>query len=336
MRTEGDVMPTHIEQELGLGPIMHRFRRWVLAKTQPEDQLSLDPLTVNYAAWDQMRRNVRSWPHYVEAPNSIEILVSPEDWDDYWGIDSPRKEEAIASYVRARAASRGYWIAGDPQVFVLPDDTVEIGRVEVVCQFVESADGQEASPVSADDTAPHAPTRVEEPKGFYAEKTTVLDLPADRMGETTRPTETARPGRPVRDDSVDRVDEWDDQEGMNPTVRFVDADAAGEVCLVGDGGFRLVIHSGDCIGAVGMGDEVPPEVNVRLDVEGFPYVDTKQCTLAVVGGRWTITNHSVHGTRLVTREGARLMLGEPEPYPIAEGDVLFLGPDRRLRFELGA
>lgn len=357
MCAKGVAVPTHIEQELGLGPIMHRFRRWVLAKTRPEDQLSLDPLTVNYAAWDEMRHNVRSWPHYTEAPNSIEVLVSPEDWEDYWGIDASRKEAGVSAYVRARAASKGFWIAGDPQVMVLPDDGLGIGEVEVVCQFVEPPEGEEASPIG--NTSANVTTVFEErlpssfsettnlraegrEEGARGEKDAGLGGDSGHKGDGGRGGDVGHKGDAGRGGDAGhkcdagRREEQESDEGaeLTSTVRFVDAETAGEVCLVGKGGFRLVIHSGDCIGAVSPGEEIPPEVNVRLDAEGFPYVDAKQCTIAVVGGRWTVTNHASHGTRLVTREGARLMLGEAEPYPIAEGDTLYLGPQRPLRFEM--
>ena len=121
-------MPTHIEQELGLAPTTHRFRRW-FRKLVSEEERSLDPLTVNYEAWRSVRHGVRQWPHYQEAPNYVEVLVSPEDWDDYWGIDSGRKESGVAAYVRARAAEKGYWMAGEPQVSVMANDAInEHGR----------------------------------------------------------------------------------------------------------------------------------------------------------------------------------------------------------------
>lgn len=303
-------MPTPLENELGLGPVMHRVRRWSRTKLSrigmgsvPEDCRSLDPLTVNYETWREVRRTVREWPHYKEAANSIEVLVSPEDWEDYWGIDAARKEAGVAAYVRARAADKGYWIAGDPQVIVEQDDTIEPGEVEVVCQFVEPAEGE--GPTPASNTAEHP----------------VLDA-----GVSAREAALTSP-----------LPEEPSQDRVSSTIRFMDPKTAGEACLTDEHGFRLVLKSGDCIGAVQEGDEegcFPAEVNVRLDGAGFPYVAPKQCQLGVVGGRWTVTNFSDHGTMLVTAEGARLMLGEPEPYPIAEGDVLYLGPERPLRFEL--
>ena len=306
-------MPNPIEKELGIDSTMHRFRRWmrnrigVVGKsTGPQDQRQLDPLTVNYAAWNAMRRSTREWPHYKEAPNSLEIYVSPEDWEDYWCIDAGRKEEAIAAYVRARSAEKGYWMAGDPQVVILQDDTIEIGGIDVVCQFVEPADerdrpGQigntsEFDPVP-EEAEPHATTRIER------------QAPADQPDTKRAPAQ-------------------------DKTMRFVDAKDPGEARLVDDNGFCLTIHSGDCIGAVRAGEDVPEEVNVRLDAKGFPYAAVKQCSLGVSGGTWTVVNHAPTGTMFVRTDGARFMLHQPEPFPISEGDVLYIGPRRPLRFEL--
>ena len=154
-------MPNPVENELGLGPVMHRLRRWSRNKlarlgngTIPEDKRMLDPLTVNYEAWREVRRTVREWPQYKEAANSVEILVSPEDWDDYWGIDTARKEAAVAAYVRMRAKDKGYWMAGDPQVSVYCEDAIEPGELEVNCQFAEPQnDDQSFDAVSS--TAAH-------------------------------------------------------------------------------------------------------------------------------------------------------------------------------------
>jgi hypothetical protein len=53
---------------------MHRVRRWsrnVFSRigngAVADDRRSLDPLTVNYAAWHEVKRNVREWPDYKEA-----------------------------------------------------------------------------------------------------------------------------------------------------------------------------------------------------------------------------------------------------------------------------
>ena len=234
--------------------------------------------------------------------------MSPEDWEDYWCIDAGRKEEGIAAYVRARAAEKGYWMAGDPQVVVLQDDAIEIGDIDVVCQFVEPADERERP-------------------GQMGNTTAFEPLP-----EEAEPRATTRITRPAPESSDEHAPEA--ASVNDATMRFVDAKNPGEAHLVGDNGFRLEIHSGDCIGAVRAGENVPEEVNVRLDAEGFPYAAIKQCSLGVTGGSWTVVNHAPTGTMLVRADGTRFMLHLPEPFPIVEGDVLYIGPRRPLRFEL--
>lgn len=297
----------------------------------PEEKRSLDPLTVNYEAWRIMRQNVREWPHYLEAPNCVEVFVSPEDWDDYWGIDSARKEAGVSAYVRAKAANKGYWMAGDPQIYVEVDEGVAMGDVEVRCQFVEPLNQEEPSPLS------NTSVRTGEGVGSVsippflaaqarAEQTTQLtteDL--RRAKEEARAYEVT--GEPVAPEPMA-------EECEAPTLRFIDGGQENVAFLVGDDAFRLEVHSGDCIGAVRWGEEVPAEVNVRLDADGFPYVDAMQCTIAVLEGRWTVTNHAPRGTRLTKSDGRRFMLGEPDPCPIENGDVLWLGPNRPLTFEL--
>lgn len=306
-------MPTPLEDELGLGPVMHRVRKWshsVFSRigngARPNDRRMLDPLTVNYAAWHEVRHTVREWPQYKEAANCIEILVSPEDWDEYWGIDTARKEASVAAYVLAKAREKGYWIAGEPQVFVEPDDAIQIGEVEAICQFAEPETEEEVP--SASTTMELEPLEHTVLEHKPAAETTVLPLAGD-------------------DHAADASQE-------PPTLRFVDAASAGEACLSDGEGFRLQLKSGDCIGAVVEEEDCPPEVNVRLDSDGFPYVEPKQCVIGVVDGRWTITNFAYHGTMLVTARGERLMLGTADPYPLEEGDIVYLGPSRPLRFEL--
>ena len=43
-------------------------------------------------------------------------------------------------------------------------------------------------------------------------------------------------------------------------------------------------------------------------------------------------NYARKGTKLVCATGMRLMLHESVPYPLEEGDTIYLGVDRPLRF----
>lgn len=318
-------MPNPVEQELGLGPVLYSFRRWLKGLLMKlglggDKRHPLDPLTVNYEAWRVVRKNIREWPHYQEAPNCVEVLVSREDWDDYWGVDAMRKEAGVSSYVRAQAVERGLWISGDPQVSVRPDDELEMGDVEVRCQFVEPQE------VEFEDSDADA--------GLTGDLGAWEDAAASGIQTNAWMPESAGSVPPfiasqpamTRDLAV---------EGEQDTLRFINDEQAAEeeAFLVGEGAFRLAIRPGDCIGAVREGDDVPDEVNLRLDASAFPYVEPMQFSLDIKGGTWTITNHAECGTKLVTHNGARYLLKEEEPFTLSEGDMIWLGPDRPVRFE---
>lgn len=482
-------MPTHIEQELGIAPTTNRIRRWFL-RFLPIADRSLDPLTVNYEVWRAIKRSVRKWPTYREAPNYIEVMVSPEDWEDYWGVDTVRKEAGVSTYVKARIIERGLWVAGEPQIMVFEDETIEMGELDVVCQFVEPMSKDEIATLRA--SVGRTPSRLDnvdrsltdggldstieddygfegdaydeqgadvevlavdvvdarfehvdnaldqnvqnqdlwanakleledismedvslpgagsslmetveaeevfkqegasEEAGFYGDDAFEEDVPReDAPGEEDVPEdsiplanaleevpleeevlEEEAPEEAVGEDQEDNnaeVADYDlpeipseadeiaegiaDEVGIdvelsgrhvshagparrpNPTVRFVDENHPGSLYLVGDGSFRLEIHSGDCIGAVRLGESVPAQVNVRLDADGFPYAETMQCTIRVVGGRWCVENHAVHGTRVTKFDGTRYLLGHSDPCALDQGDVLWLGHEKPLRVE---
>ncbi len=313
-----------IESDRALGPIVGRMRRWMRNAASrmgnnlgPKDKRTLDPISVNYAAWREMRRHVREWPGFCEAPNQFEVLVSPEDWEDFWGIDAERKEKAVATYVRARAAERGYWIAGEPMVHVVSDDAMDIGEVEVECQFVASPDG--SAPRPANQLGPRTETRPQQRLAGQA-----------KTGRATQASYRA----PVVERSRAEEDEPETMEfSADATVRFVDAREAGEVLLLGDDGLRITLRSGDCVGAVAPDDDVPAEVNVRLEAREFPYAEAKHFSIGVAQGRWSLVNHASTGTKVIPRDGGRIMLRLPEPFPLTAGDVVYLGPLGPLRFE---
>ena len=341
-------MATGIESDRLLGPVVHRMRRWVRNvasrvsnNLSPEDRRNLDPITVNYAAWREMRRHVREWPGYWEAPNHLEVLVSPEDWEDYWGIDAARKEQAVAVYVRARAAEKGYWIAGQPQVKVISDEALAAGEVEVECQFVASPDGAPPRPAtqlsSQADQISSGPATARHPEtpGPFGPGRARYVIPA--AGERARDDGAYGPGPQVSgtraQDGVEQGPSTMEFSSAEATVRFVDAADAGEVLLLGKDGLSLTLRSGDCVGAIAPEDDVPPEVTVRLSAREFPYAEAKHFSIGVVGGRWSVVNHASTGTKVLPREGGRLMLRQPEPFPLSAGDVVYLGPYGPLRFE---
>ena len=335
-------MPNPVEQELGLGPVLYGFRRWLrglFAKLglAAGTHRPLDPITVNYEAWRVVRKSVREWPHYQEAPNCLEVLVSRDDWDDYWGVDAARKEAGVSSYVRAQAMERGLWISGDPQVSVQPDDTLEVGEVEVRCQFVEPQEGEVPGDLQGTGSLGGLGSQVQ--KDAHAESrhvdSRVFGASPSQMPKTNAPADEGSATVPPFLAGQQAVTQELNNVGDPDTLRFISEAQASEeeAFLVGEGAFRLAIRPGDCVGAVREGDDVPDEVNLRLDASGFPYVEPMQFSLSIHDGRWAITNHAECGTKIVTHDGARFMLKEEEPFALAEGDVVWLGPDRPVRFE---
>jgi hypothetical protein len=216
-------------------------------------------------------------------------------------------------------------------VFVEADDTVEVGEVSVTCSFIEPLNQEEATPVS--DVPENSDNQAD-----YVAIPPFLKNSAS-AAQTTRLTpedlQAARAGAPLpMPEAVDYELPSEESPREAPTMRFIENSPESVAFLVGEGSFRLEIHSGDCIGAVRWGEEVPPEVNVRLDADGFPYVDVMQCSLVIQDGRWAVINHALRGTRLTKRDGTRYMLSEPEPCTIEPDDVLWLGPRRPLTFSL--
>lgn len=315
-------MPTTLEDELGLGPVVHRLKNRasnlmgrIGMRHTTQDHRLLDPLTVSYEVWNEMRRHIRKWPRYREVPNSVEVLVSPEDWEDYWGIDTERKQASIAAYVAARAHDKGLWMAGDPQVRVVEDDAIEPGGIECDCQFMEPSD---------EGVTPATPVGAARPQAGGSPRTA-------RIPVMPRIEERPQAHRHVRGQ--------DDGAGEGKVadatpVAFEPADAVGKASLTDDGGFRLTLSSGDTIGAVADEGDVIEDVNVRLDKSAFRYLERRQCAIGVIDGRWKIVNYSSKGTKLVCATGMRLMLLESVPYPLEDGDTIYLGADRPLRFEI--
>lgn len=320
-------MATGIESDRALGPVVRRVRRWVRIAVSrvgdglaPEDRRNLDPITVNYAAWREMRRHVREWPRFREAPNLLDVLVSPEDWDDYWSIDIRRKEEAVSTYLRSRAAEKNLWIAGPPRVRVVLDEAMAPGEVEVECHFVAAPHGEAPRPVRVEQK-----TQSAAPRPRPAPPQARAESPVRERAEVA-----PEPRRMADDEPGQETMAFSSAEAAS---RFAPAEGTGSVVLCARGGERIVVRSGDCVGAVTPEDDVPDEVSVRLPGASYPYAEAKHFSLGVLGGRWCLVNHATTGTKVVTRGGHRLMVREPEPYPLDEGDVVFLGPFGPLRFE---
>lgn len=356
-------MPTQMDDEFGLGPVMYRLKRRVDhlgnrlgMNLKGESGKMLDPMTVNYAAWDEVRRCIRTWPKYKEAPNSIEIFVSPADWEDYWGCDTERKEAGVADYVIARLHEKSIWMAGMPQVKILDDEGIRVGCLEVTCRFDKPVEPDQsygpAKPMApnlgqhtmrferqkaeeVEPTISKEPVEATKPKHARPEAAP-QSVPLSKSGGVAQEEKRSqRTPEPVtrRQDSMP-VPPWIAETADKPAQGDIFEEQAQHDCayLIDENGFNLKVSPGDVIGAVAEDIEVDEDVNLRLDGGGFPYVEAKQCSFTVIDGHWNLVNYSQYGTKIVTAAGMRLMLGEPVPYPIEEGDTIYLGPSRPLTF----
>lgn len=136
------------------------------------------------------------------------------------------------------------------------------------------------------------------------------------------------PPMPSVEPPVDTLDE-DPDEGVavHPLVR----DTTRKAWLV-NGPFCLMVRSGDVLGAVGQGREVPPEVNVRLDASAFRYVAPKHLGLSYENGQWLVVGYAERGTTVRLGTGERYVIRAGECLPIQDGDQLELGAERPLTF----
>lgn len=105
--------------------------------------------------------------------------------------------------------------------------------------------------------------------------------------------------------------------------------------LLGEGGFRMLVHPGDVIGAVQGELEMPGDVNVRLDGRGFPGVEPKQLRLDLGDAGWTLTDYPESGTTVDRIAGGTETVRAEETVGLNDGDVIYLGPTRPMRFHMG-
>lgn len=348
-----------IDDELGIAPGIHglvrRIRRFLAGRglrvgaTGP-----LDPLVVDNEAWRTMRRSVRPWPDYKEAPNAYRILVSAQDWEEYWGIDAQRKADNVSRYLLKQAADKDYWIAGAPQVSFEESDELAQGDVRVLPSFAETA--ERAQPVSRSAVSPseaYAGSREAVAEVPAEEREPRWDGPADRTAPMMRPQ--VAPGQDdslaerlryaMPDASPDetvilrRVESpapagegGPEAEGPDDTV-VLPADVPPVAYLTDGADFRMAVHPGDVIGAVREGQEVPDDVNLRLDGETFPDVEPRHLSLAATAAGWTVTDLAECGTKLRRASGEEVTLRQGDVASIGEGDVVCLGSDHPLTFE---
>lgn len=358
-----------VEDELGLAPGIHnllRRLRGLLSKMgvgSGSASRPLDPMVVDHEAWRMMRRNVRTWPDYREAPNGFQIGVSQPDWDEYWGIDTERKADSVARYLLKQASDKDLWIAGRPQVAFSVSDDVARGEVSIAVSFAESSvkahrveagdmpeldagigpagsflgDGP-AKKVSPDSTV--VVPRRQYPRGGRVAAPTTWGQPA----VSVVPEETIvlpRPTAPVADPQATQALTAPtalDAPSMasSDATELLPIEVPRAAYLMDDKGFRMLVHPGDVIGAVHEGESMSADVNIRLDGRGFPDVEPRHLSLAATADGWTVTDLATTGTVIETVAGERRTLETDETAALSEGDVIYLGPERPLRFQFGA
>lgn len=148
----------------------------------------LEPAGLADECWRAIKKNTRSWPQYMEAPNCLLVHVSPEDWDAYWGVETARKQEAIARSLAQRCSQRELWVDGGvPQVILRRGENVVAGTCEVRASFV--ARGPNEKPGN-DDTADE--TTVSE--SMAADSATVEPTPARQATADSASAEPAVAG----------------------------------------------------------------------------------------------------------------------------------------------
>lgn len=122
----------------------------------------LEPSGLADECWRAIKKNTRSWPQYTEAPNCLLVRVSPDDWDAYWGVESARKQEAIARSLAQRCSRRELWVDGGvPHVVLQRGEGVAAGTCEVRASFAAreasgKVDGASCSEPGVDDVATDA------------------------------------------------------------------------------------------------------------------------------------------------------------------------------------
>ncbi len=319
------------------------IRRTPLAEALPARPLS--PLDVDEAASSELRRNVRRWPDRTEAPNRYVVSVGREDWDDYWGVDQDRKAREVSSYLGREAQARGITLPGTAQVSFELDGSVTRGTCRVASSFAEVQEpSPRQEPRARQEARPRpaaAAPRDERPQGqpaavrpsHMSDATTVLDASAwdmDGDGPDATPADAGITAA-IADATPVAAPAAEAGAARERTVLLSDDAAA----LVDDGGFRMVVRPGDVVGAVRSGELVPSNVNLRLDGRGFPGVEPCHLGFGLTPEGWTVTNFASGGTRIRTRGGQQLHYVDTRPHRIADGDTIYMGPDRPLRFMAG-
>lgn len=282
---------------------------------------------VSFAASDEVTRgSVRIEASFAESTDKAHPVTAADELKVEGGLQPAQayledKPDGTPDLSAMAASAREV----EPGAHVPADETVVVRR---------------AHPAAGQDQDPWAP-RVRRSRGLLKgrqrerdeerESEELQDVPESVREQLTgaNPDETIVLDRPNMS--------LDDTQAVPHPVRpeMASAPVPEVAYLLGDGGFRMLVHPGDVIGAVQGELEMPDDVNVRLDGRGFPGVEPRQLALNLEDGAWTLTDYPESGTTIDRIDGGSETVRAGETVKLHDGDVIYLGPTRPLRFHLG-
>lgn len=123
-----------------------------------QTSIALQPDDVDAAVIEAVRRHGRVVGGVVDVPLSYEVFVSPEDYDDYFGLRKDMLRRHLADVVRRYAEDVGGMLEGEPSFSFQVDGSLE-GECRVRCSYRNVARDYGATPVYRVDPSEHLTPR---------------------------------------------------------------------------------------------------------------------------------------------------------------------------------
>ncbi|WP_449315604.1 FhaA domain-containing protein, partial [Rubneribacter sp.] len=120
--------------------------------------IALQPDDVDAAVTEAIRRHGRVVGGVVDVPLSYEVFVSPEDYDDYFGLRKDMLRRHLADVVRRYAEDVGGMLEGEPSFSFQVDGSLE-GECRVKCSYRNVARDYGTTPVYRVDPGEHLTPR---------------------------------------------------------------------------------------------------------------------------------------------------------------------------------
>lgn len=281
---------------------------------------------VSFSASDEVTRgNVQVEASFAESTDKAHPITAKDELEVEGGLQPAQaylddKPDDTSDLSSASVAGREV----EPGTRVPADETVVVRRAQPV-----AGQGQDPWAVPARRSRGLRRDRKQEDQRQEAEELQEVPESVREQLAGANPDETIVLDRP--NTSLD-----DTQAVPHPVRPEMAIKPVPEVAyLLGDGGFRMLVHPGDVIGAVQGELEMPDDVNVRLDGRGFPGVEPRQIALNLEDGVWTLTDYPESGTTVDRIDGGSETVRAGETVKLNDGDVIYLGPTRPLRFHEG-